>query len=86
MLLEYFIWKMLDLQHQYNNCTTIPHMRVGFTGAHPHVRGCCTVVVLVLYKNQISFYIILYLLSFTTHYLSINKDLRNIVKYNTTLI
>jgi hypothetical protein len=22
-------WKMLDLQHQYNNCTTIPHMRVG---------------------------------------------------------
>jgi hypothetical protein len=26
----------------------VPH-----TGAHPHVRGCCTVVVLVLYKNQI---------------------------------
>jgi hypothetical protein len=24
-------WKMLDLQHQYNNYTTIPHMRVGFT-------------------------------------------------------
>jgi hypothetical protein len=24
-------WKMLDLQHQYNNCTTIPHMRVGPT-------------------------------------------------------
>jgi len=23
------------------------------TGAHSHVRGCCTVVVLVLYKNQI---------------------------------
>jgi hypothetical protein len=23
--------KMLDLQHQYNNCTTIPHMRVGPT-------------------------------------------------------
>jgi hypothetical protein len=23
--------KMLDLQHQYNNCTTIPHMRVGST-------------------------------------------------------
>jgi hypothetical protein len=22
---------MLDLQHQYNNCTTIPHMRVGPT-------------------------------------------------------
>jgi hypothetical protein len=32
---------MLDLQHQYNNCTTIPHMRVGPT------------YVLVLYKNQI---------------------------------
>jgi hypothetical protein len=45
---------MLDLQHQYNNCTTIPHMRVVLhTGAHPHVRGCCTVVILVLYKNQI---------------------------------
>jgi hypothetical protein len=26
-----YIWKMLDLQHQYNNCTTIPHMRVGPT-------------------------------------------------------
>jgi len=23
--------KMLDLQHQYNNCTTIPHIRVGPT-------------------------------------------------------
>jgi hypothetical protein len=23
--------KMLDLQHQYKNCTTIPHMRVGPT-------------------------------------------------------
>jgi hypothetical protein len=45
---------MLDLQHQYNNCTTIPHMRVGPTyWGPPHVRGCCTVVVLVLYKNQI---------------------------------
>jgi hypothetical protein len=22
---------MLDLQHQYNNCTTIPHMKVGST-------------------------------------------------------
>jgi hypothetical protein len=30
--LEVYIYiyrKMLDLQHQYNNCTTIPHMRVG---------------------------------------------------------
>jgi len=26
---------------------------VSHTGAHPHVRGCCTVIVLVLYKNQI---------------------------------
>jgi hypothetical protein len=33
---------MLDLKHQYNNCTITPH-----------VRGCCAVVVLVLYKNQI---------------------------------
>jgi hypothetical protein len=45
---------MLDLRHQYNNCTTIPHMRVGpVCETHPHVRDCCTVVVLVLYKNQI---------------------------------
>jgi hypothetical protein len=29
-------------------------MRVGPTcGAHPHMTGCCAVVVLVLYKNQI---------------------------------
>jgi hypothetical protein len=36
---------MLDLQHQYNNCTTTPHIRVGPS------------VVLVLYKNQIPFFI-----------------------------
>jgi hypothetical protein len=45
---------MLDLQHQYNNCTTIPHMRVGPT----YVRGCCAVVVLVLYKNQIPCFLV----------------------------
>jgi hypothetical protein len=38
---------MLDLQHQYNNCIITPHMRVG--------PSCCTVVVLVLYKNQIPY-------------------------------
>jgi hypothetical protein len=39
---------MLDLQHQYNNCTTTPHMRVGpMCGTYPHVRGCCAVVVIV---------------------------------------
>jgi len=27
----YILRKMLDLQHQYNNSTTIPHMRVGST-------------------------------------------------------
>jgi hypothetical protein len=27
----FFGRKMLDLQHQYNNCTTIPYMRVGPT-------------------------------------------------------
>jgi hypothetical protein len=26
---------MLYLQHQYNNCTTTPHMRVGFTHWDP---------------------------------------------------
>jgi hypothetical protein len=43
-------WKMLDLQHQYNNCTTIPHMRVGPTyWGPPSCEGllysCCIDVV-----------------------------------------
>jgi hypothetical protein len=43
-------WKMLDLQHQYNNCTTIPHMRVGPTyWGTPSCEGllysCCIGVV-----------------------------------------
>jgi hypothetical protein len=42
--------KMLDLQHQYNNCTTIPHMRVGPTyWGPPSCEGllysCCIGVV-----------------------------------------
>jgi hypothetical protein len=42
--------KMLDLQHQYNNCTTTPHMRVGPTHWDPLLRegllcSCCIVVV-----------------------------------------
>jgi hypothetical protein len=41
---------MLDLQHQYNNCTTIPHMRVGPTyWGPPSCEGllysCCIGVV-----------------------------------------
>jgi hypothetical protein len=41
---------MLDLQHQYNNCTTIPHMRVGPTyWSPPSCEGllysCCIGVV-----------------------------------------
>jgi hypothetical protein len=70
--------KMLNLQHQHNNHTTTPHMRVDPThwgplscegllcgccdgvvyesnpgttpvcGTHPHVKGCCAVVVLML--------------------------------------
>jgi len=44
------IWKMLDLQHQYNNCTTISHMRVGPTyWGPPSCEGllysCCIGVV-----------------------------------------
>jgi hypothetical protein len=40
---------MLDLQHQYNNCTTIPHMRVGPTyWGPPSCKGllywCCTII------------------------------------------
>jgi len=43
---------MLDLQHQYNN----PSHEGGFhtLGAHPRVRGCCAVVVMVKCNNQIS--------------------------------
>jgi hypothetical protein len=48
------IRKMLNLQHQHNNHTTTPHMRVDpHTGTHSHVRGCCVVVVMVLCMNQI---------------------------------
>jgi hypothetical protein len=44
---------MIDLQHHHNNCTTLPHMGWGpVCGAHPHVRRCCVVVV-VLCMNQI---------------------------------
>jgi hypothetical protein len=43
-------WKMLNLQHQYKNCTTIPHMRVGPTyWGPPSCEGllynCCIGVV-----------------------------------------
>jgi hypothetical protein len=42
--------KMLDLQHQYNNCTTIPHMRMGLTYWGPPscaglLYSCCIGVV-----------------------------------------
>jgi hypothetical protein len=42
--------KMLDLQHQYNNCTTTPHMRVGPTHWGPPscerlLCNCCDGVV-----------------------------------------
>jgi hypothetical protein len=52
------IWKMLDLQHQYNNCTTTSHMRVtsrywGLPSYEGLLCSCCIGVVLVLYKNQI---------------------------------
>jgi hypothetical protein len=41
---------MLDLQHQYNNCTTIPHMMVGLTYWGPPsceelLYSCCISVV-----------------------------------------
>jgi hypothetical protein len=44
------IRKMLDLQHQYNNCTTISHMRVGPTLWSPSsceelLCSCCDGVV-----------------------------------------
>jgi hypothetical protein len=42
--------KMLDLQHQYNNCTTTPHMKVGPTYWGPPsceelLYSCCIGVV-----------------------------------------
>jgi hypothetical protein len=42
--------KILDLQHQYNNCTTTPHMRVGLTHWGPSsceglLYSCCNSVV-----------------------------------------
>jgi len=47
-------WKMIDLQHHPNNCTTPPHMEWGpVCRAQPHVKRCCVVVVVVLCKNQI---------------------------------
>jgi hypothetical protein len=48
---DHFLYrKMLDLQHQYNNCTTIPHMRVGLTYWGPPSCGellcsCCICIV-----------------------------------------
>jgi hypothetical protein len=60
VLCQSFVWKMLDLQHQYNNCTTIPHMRVGLTyWGLPSCEGllysCCIGVVqesnLLLYRH-----------------------------------
>jgi hypothetical protein len=49
---------MLDLQHQYNNCTTIPHMRVDLTYWSPPsceelLYSCCIDV--VQESNLISF-------------------------------
>jgi hypothetical protein len=43
---------MIDLQHHHNNCTISPYMGWGpVCGVHPHVRECCAVVVVVLYRN-----------------------------------
>jgi hypothetical protein len=46
---------MLNLQHQHNNHTITPHMRVGpsVCGIYHRVKGCCVIVVLVFCKNQI---------------------------------
>jgi hypothetical protein len=55
-MVHYLKRKMIDLQHHHNNCTTLPHMGWGpVCGAHPHVRRCCVVVVVVLSRNQIPF-------------------------------
>jgi len=39
-----FIWKMIDLQHHYNNCTTPPHMGVGPSvwGPPPYEKVLCS--------------------------------------------
>jgi hypothetical protein len=57
-LLAIYIWKMIELQHHHNYCTTPLHMGVDpVCGAYPHMRECCAVVVVVLCKNQIPIYI-----------------------------
>jgi hypothetical protein len=33
---SFFLWKMLNLQHQHNNYTTTPYMRVDPTHWGPH--------------------------------------------------
>jgi hypothetical protein len=47
-------WKMLDLQHQYNKCTTIPHQRVVMWGP-PSSEGllysCCIGVVNLTFSS-----------------------------------
>jgi hypothetical protein len=52
-----YIWKMLDLQHQYNNCTTISHIRVGPSiWGPPSCEGllysCCIGVVNLTFSND----------------------------------
>jgi len=49
--IEYLTREMIKTLTLHNNDTTL---KAEWSGAHPHVRDCCTVVVLVLYKNQIS--------------------------------
>jgi hypothetical protein len=49
--------KMLDLQHQYNNCTTTPHMRVGPVFKTLH-NSCARVIFLSIqpsFKSTIEF-------------------------------
>jgi hypothetical protein len=70
--------KMLDLQHQYNNCTTIPHMRVGPTyWSPPSCEGllywCCTRIKSLLYM-------LLDGPTWTGHIIMVNKWINNIWK------
>jgi hypothetical protein len=43
----------MDLQHHHNNYITPPHMGMSpVCGVHPHVKGCCAIIVPVKCRNQ----------------------------------
>jgi hypothetical protein len=65
---------MLDLQHQYNNCTTITHMRVGNTYWGPPsceelLYSCC--IGIVQESNPLYIYVCVYMYMYLSMYIYI---------------